>query len=308
MNERELLDAMQYIDEDLLAGAERVRRGQARRLTFRRFVPVAALAAASVLAVFTLRFVSGKGLHGFGGMGASGAPAAAVATEEAAVVTEEAAAEAAPAEAAADAAPAEAAAEYAIEETEEAAVEEAAVEEAAADMEAPAAGAAAITAVQEAAETEEAAVAPAEAMMASAKAANERAENDAADMTAAATAEGAAAEEEAAPMTEMKQAADAGAMSVADIGAFLDAVNGRIPAVFEDGSRSIAYDGTLFTVVEGDAAVQYPYLLTMKITGTDGKPRTAYVLSAKEEVSADAVRQAAEKDAQSGDICILSIE
>lgn len=303
MNERELLDAMQYIDEDLLAGAERVRRGKARRLTFRRFVPVAALAAASVLAVFTLRFVSGKGLHGFGGMGASEAPAAAVATEEAAVVTEEAAAEAAPAEAAADAAPAEA-----IEETEEAAVEEAAVEEAAADMEAPAAGAAAITAVQEAAETEEAAVAPAEAMMASAKAANERAENDAADMTAAAAAEGAAAEEEAAPMTEMKQAADAGAMSVADLGAFLDAVNGRIPAVFEDGSRRIAYDGALFTVVEGDAAVQYPYLLTMEITDADGKARTAYVLSAKEEVSADAVLQAAEEDLQSGDICILSIE
>ncbi len=303
MNERELLDAMQYIDEDLLAGAERVRRGQARRLTFRRFVPVAALAAASVLAVFTLRFVSGKGLHGFGGMGASGAPAAAVETEEAAVVTGEAAAEAAPAEAAADAAPAEAAAEYAIEETEEAAVEEAAVEEAAADMEAPAEEASAAAAA-----TGETAVAPTEAMMASSKAANERAENDSADLTTTVTAESAAAEEEAAPMTEMKQAADAGAMSVADIGAFLNAVNGRIPAVFEDGSRRIAYDGTLFTVVEGDAAVQYPYLLTMEITDADGKTRTAYVLSAKEEVSADAVLQAAEKDAQSGDICILSIE
>ena len=72
-------------------------------------------------------------------------------------------------------------------------------------------------------------------------------------------------------MTEMKQAADAGAMSVADIGAFLDAVNGRIPAVFEDGSRRIAYDGALFTVVEGDTAVQYPYLLTMEITGAGTK-------------------------------------
>ena len=47
MNGREFMDAVQYIDEDLLAAAEEMRSGagpaQVRRFRFRRFAAVAAL-------------------------------------------------------------------------------------------------------------------------------------------------------------------------------------------------------------------------------------------------------------------------
>ncbi len=305
MNGREFMDAVQYIDEDLLAAAEEMRSGagpaQVRRFRFRRFAAVAALAAASVLAVFTLRFVSGKGL--LSGMGTAGPEPSA---QEAAVATEEAApAEAAPAEAFAIAE--EAAADEAAEETAEEAmeVEEAAGFVPAADSMAAAEKADTASAYrvdeEEAVEMKQAADAlPAEEPAAAGGQQNAVAESTQAAVTAAETEDSGAASGTEIPASE--------------IHAFLDDALAGNPAEISgirlpDGTvGNVLYDGGSYTLETGNSAVQYPYLVTCSYAGEDGVARTAYALSDRPALSDTDILQAADGRTGPEHICILLIE
>ena len=318
MNGSKLMDALQYIDDDLLEQAQKMRDGSTaddtvsvngnRRKTFVRRLPyIAALAAASFLAVFTLRFVNGinMGSHD----SAAGVPAA----EQAAAPAEEYAAE-----------------EYAVEEAAPAGMmaEEAAPAVSMAKEEAPAETAArkagesgTVTAgagsgvmydmTEEIPDAEAAEADMYTAQMASAAAAADEgaavtaAEEPMAELYAAAEAEETeeAAELEEAPAASFAaagntagqetMAADAEKSSADEIRAFAEAASSGQAAVLDQ--PHVRFDGSAYTVDADGKEYSYRYLVTAAYTDKQGISHTVYIHSDKDEMTESEARSAAEQ-------------
>ena len=265
-----------------------------RRKTFVRRLPyIAALAAASFLAVFTLRFVNGinMGSHD----SAAGVPAA----EQAAAPAEEYAAE-----------------EYAVEEAAPAGMmaEEAAPAVSMAKEEAPAE-----TAARKAGEsgtvtagagsgvmydmTEE--IPDAEAAEADMYTAQMASEEPMAELYAAAEAEETeeAAELEEAPAASFAaagntagqetMAADAEKSSADEIRAFAEAASSGQAAVLDQ--PHVRFDGSAYTVDADGKEYSYRYLVTAAYTDKQGISHTVYILSDKDEMTESEARSAAEQ-------------
>lgn len=300
MNGSKLMDALQYIDDDLLEQAQQMRDGSTaeksvsadrkkRKVLVRRLPYIAALAAASLLAVFTLRFVSGinMGSHDSSSAVPKAEEAAAPAAEEYAVE---------------EAAPAAPEAESAQEEVPGTAGSSPAVmydmaEETPAEVPAETGILSAQTVAMKAADEDAGEEAVTEAAVTEAAAAEEimaEEPEEAVEMEAARIPAAAAASASAENMAREETTADSAYGNQAGgIRAFIDdALSGRAASL---ENPSVRFDGSVYTVSVGGREYSYRNLLTGTYTDEQGTEHTVYILSNEDEMTESEMQTAAEQ-------------